>query len=251
MKNMSSAYQKLCAEFYELDKPHVQPDALLYYLEKAAEAHGPILEPMCGTGRFYIPLLEKGYDITGFDNSPHMLEACMEKCRRKGLEGKFQEADFAAFKSDQKFKLIFIPNSSFCLLTDPKDVRQALKAVHGFLSDNGQFIFELETIHAAALQEGVWHTRWLERPDGSLLVGNFANRFNPLTQIETVLCRYEIWQDNAITQTEVEEFKMRLYETDGIDALLEEEGFVIKRKSVPYASAKGENKALLYECAKN
>ena len=246
----STAYQELCTEFYELDKPFAQPEALFYYMEKAAETEGPILEPMCGTGAFYVPLLEKGHDIIGFDKSPHMLKRCGEKCLQKKLTPKLHEADFDAFESEHLFKLIFIPNSSFCLLTDPSDVRKALKKIHTLLDDGGRFIFEVETIHAASQQEGVWHTRWLERSDGSLLVGNFAIRFNPLNHIETMLCRYELWQNNAIIQTEVEDFRVRLYETDGIDALLEEEGFVIQRKSVPYSSAKGENKALLYECTK-
>lgn len=246
----SSAYKELCTEFYELDKPHAQPDALLYYMEKAAETQGAILEPMCGTGGFYIPLLEKGYAITGFDKSSQMLRRCEEKCKNKGLQAQLYEADFETFASEQKFKLIFIPNSSFCLLTDPRDIHKALKKIHELLDDTGRFIFEVETIHAATQQEGIWHTRWLERSDGSILVGNFANRFNSLTHIETVLCRYELWQNNAIVQTEVEDFRLRLYETDGIDALLEEQGFFIQRKSVPYTSVKGENKALLYECAK-
>jgi len=248
--NHSLAYQELCTEFYELDKPYAPPDALLYYLDKAREAHGPILEPMCGTGRFYYPLLEKGFAITGFDRSTSMLQICREKCVQEGLKSDLHEADFVSFHSKNKYKLIFIPNSSFCLLTDPREIHQALQKMHGLLDEEGQFIFEVETIHATAEQDGQWRARWIERPDGTLLVGNFVSRFNPLTHIETVLCRYELWQKNSIVKTDVEELRIRLYETDGIDALLEEEGFVITRKSVPYTSAKGENKALLYECAK-
>lgn len=246
----STAYKKLCTEFYEYEKPHASPDSLLYYFDKAQEAQGPILMPMCGTGRFYIPLLEKGYDVTGFDSSPHMLAVCEEKCRKKRLKPNVFEADFESFNSLDKYKLIFIPSSSFCLLIDPHTVHRALEKIHALLDDHGKFIFEVETIHASEGQEGVWQARWIDKPDGSILVGNFATRFNPLTHIETVLSRYELWKNNEIVQTEVEDFRIRLYETDGIDALLEKQGFQIKRKSVPYTSPKGENKALLYECVK-
>lgn len=249
MRN-SSAYQTLCTQFYDLEKPHAPPDALLYYLDKAKEANGKILEPMCGTGRFFVQLLEKGYNITGFDRSPHMLRVCEEKCAAKGLQGNLQEADFESFTSNERYKLIFIPSSSFCLLTDPLAVHKALEKIYTLLDQEGKFIFEVETIHAAEEGVGGWHARWIELPDRSLLVGNFATRFNPQNHIETVLCRYELWENNAIVATEVENFQVRLYETDGIDALLEEQGFVIRRKSVPYTSSKGENKALLYECVK-
>ena len=44
-------------------------DAYDFYLSYAKEANGPILEPMCGTGRFLLPLLAAGFKIEGFDAS--------------------------------------------------------------------------------------------------------------------------------------------------------------------------------------
>ena len=69
-------YSQLCAEYYDLDKPSAQSDALVFYMKYVAEAKGRILEPMCGSGRFLIPIMEEGIEIDGFDVSPHMLDAC-------------------------------------------------------------------------------------------------------------------------------------------------------------------------------
>lgn len=44
---------------------------LNFYLEYAQTITTPILEPMCGSGRFLIPMLEQGFNIEGFDASPH------------------------------------------------------------------------------------------------------------------------------------------------------------------------------------
>ena len=66
--NKLSTYQKLCTEYYELDKQSAPPAALQFYMDYAMAATGPILEPMCGTGRFLIPMLEAGLPISGFDN---------------------------------------------------------------------------------------------------------------------------------------------------------------------------------------
>lgn len=93
MQKDSIPYKTLCAQYYDLDKPAASEDALKCYLEYAKEARGPILEPMCGTGSFLIPMLEKGYAITGFDYSPHMLEICLSKCRDRGVNAELFEAD--------------------------------------------------------------------------------------------------------------------------------------------------------------
>ncbi|MBX9890234.1 MAG: class I SAM-dependent methyltransferase [Amoebophilaceae bacterium] len=72
-------YLGLCTEVYELSKPHAPSDAYLFYRTYAEVAKGAILEPMCGTGRFLLPLLEEGFDVHGFDASPSMLAKLHEK----------------------------------------------------------------------------------------------------------------------------------------------------------------------------
>lgn len=251
MTKTSEAYKRLCTEFYELDKPIAPEDALKYYLSKAFEANGKILEPMCGSGRFLIPLLQKGYDVTGFDTSSHMLEACKEKCSFGNLEAHLLESSFESFKSLDPFQLIFIPSGSFCLLTGSQ-AELALKVLFDSLAEGGKFIVEIETIHAAQVYQGVWRSRWIDKPDGSLLVGNFASRFNDQSRIETSLCRYELWQNNTIVQTEVEVLQLQLYETDEIENLLRQAGFEVEQKCISYSGQKPEMNApaVLYECIK-
>jgi hypothetical protein len=58
-------YGKLSTEFYALDKPTAPPDAFDFYERYAREARGHIHEPMCGTGRFLLPLQAQGLDISG------------------------------------------------------------------------------------------------------------------------------------------------------------------------------------------
>lgn len=252
MRKTSEAYKSLCTEFYELDKPVASPDAIDYYLSKAVEAKGKILEPMCGTGRFLIPLLEKGHEVIGFDNSFHMLEVCKNKCKERQLTAEVMHASFESFKNDSNFQLVFIPSSSFCLLVDPDEAKLALKVIFDSLAIGGKFIFEIETLKAVNDQQGVWQTRWINKPDGSLLVGNFASRFDPQSRIETILCRYELWQNNSVVQVEVEDFRLRLYDSDEIERLLKEQGFVIEAACLPYTNQpkNGDTAIIIYECIK-
>jgi 2-polyprenyl-3-methyl-5-hydroxy-6-metoxy-1,4-benzoquinol methylase len=78
-----NTYLDLCSLYYELDKPTAPQKALSFYMDFAKESKGPILEPMCGNGRFLIPILEAGFDIEGFDASLPMLNILKKKCVRK------------------------------------------------------------------------------------------------------------------------------------------------------------------------
>jgi SAM-dependent methyltransferase len=62
------------ARLYDLDLVDDPGDADLY-LALAARAGGPVLELAVGTGRLAIPLAEAGYEVTGVDLDPAMLDA--------------------------------------------------------------------------------------------------------------------------------------------------------------------------------
>ena len=116
MQKESLPYRTLCTEYYELLRPTAPLDALECYLRYAQEAQGPILEPMCGTGRFLVPLLEQGYSVTGFDYSPYMPDVCRSKCKERGLTTTLLEASFETVSLADRYGLIFIPSGSFCLI---------------------------------------------------------------------------------------------------------------------------------------
>lgn len=78
-------YKGLCTEFWDLDKPKPPAKEYAFFREYVAQSSGPILEPMCGTGRYLIPLLEEGFNVEGFDASSHMLHALRSKCAKKNF----------------------------------------------------------------------------------------------------------------------------------------------------------------------
>lgn len=248
----SESYKNLCTEYYDLDKPYAPKEALDFYLTMAQKAKGPILEPMCGTGRFLIPLVEAGYKVVGFDNSEQMLNVCRQRCQEKKLEIELKKCGFEDFVSTEIFNLVFIPSGSFGLLTDLKDSSKALDLINKWLSSDGKFVFEIETLHAAEIKPGFWKASWVKKPDGSLIVLNYACVFDEITSIQTILCRYELWSHNEIVQTEVEEFCVRLYSIEEIEMLLNGHGFKITNKLIPYTEKKANksSESVLFECVK-
>ena len=255
MSKESDAYKALCTEFYDLDKPTPPEDALQCYLRCAKEAQGLILEPMCGTGRFLIPLLEKGYAVTGFDSSSHMLNVCRKKCEQRSVTADLAEATFESFSSQLTYHLIFIPSGSFGHLISLEQVSQALTFIADRLHNKGKFVFEVKTLKTIREPQGVWRGRWVNKPDGSKIVLNVLSQFNPTSQIETGLFRYELWEQNLISQTEVEEYHVRHYEPAEIERLLKQHGLkVIERwQAEPHSGIKANDTdaVILYECVKN
>ncbi len=245
-------YQSLCTEYYELDKPHAPADALQFYLKFMKQAEQPILEPMCGTGRFLIPALEYGIEIEGLDASPHMLEVCKKKCTEKQLNCTLYQESIEAMQLNKQYGLIFIPAGSFGLLTTKDQAKKALNAIYQHLKPGGSFICEIETIHNQFSQPDIWHGSCIKRNDGSLLVASMLFSFNPQEKVETVLQKYEVWENNTITQTEVEKLGVRLYEPCEFDLLLKEASFKNIKRLEPYTQdpASDQEKELLYMCQK-
>jgi SAM-dependent methyltransferase len=209
---------------------------------------------MCGTGRFLIPLLERGYSVTGFDYSSHMLDVCRRKCKELGLTGTLLEATFETFVPPKTYNLIFIPGGSFCLLTDAKQATQALKFISNWLKPGGKFVFEIETLKAVGEPQGIWKGNWVNKPDGSKIVLSTISRFDAISRIEKVFCRYELWDGNTISRTDVEEFVLRLYEPVEIEQLLEQHELKIigkwQAEHYSWTEVNGTTAVILYECIK-
>jgi SAM-dependent methyltransferase len=125
------------------------------------KANGPILEPMCGTGRFLLPLIEEGFDVYGFDASDHMLGFLHGRAKAKNLEPTVWKGFVEDLKRPKKYNLIFIPSGSFCLIIDPASVMQGLAALYHHLSHEGVLLFEgeiLESVPPLDVWRGsVWH----------------------------------------------------------------------------------------------
>lgn len=234
---MANPYGRLCTEFYALDKPEAPPDALDFYLDYARRADGPILEPMCGTGRFLLPLLERGYDAEGLDRSKEMLAACRARAAELGLSPRLHERGIDDLPRERTFALVFVPSGSFSLLTDDALIRSSLRAVHDVLSPGGTFVVEVERLRPQpTTTSGSWGGRWIERPDGAKIVLSWLSQYSASEGISRSLHRYELVLNGTLRATELEDFELRFHDLDAFAALLAEAGFEEIRRFKPYTS---------------
>jgi len=228
MKHLDS-YLPLCTEYYDLDKPTAPEKDLNFYLSFIREAQGKILEPMCGSGRFLIPMVERGFDIDGFDASEAMLASLRGKCREKSLSPNIWKGFLQDLDEPAKYSLIFIPSGSFGLILDLDEAAYCLKKIYESLELGGTFVFEGETLYCEPNKSTLdLQNRWTgsckTRPDGKTII--LSTLALPQENgISHTLCRYELVDSNEVVKTEIESFKVRLYEIGQLLGLLQKAGF--------------------------
>lgn len=244
-------YNKLCTEFYDLDKPSEPADAFEFYLEYAKAAQGPILEPMCGSGRFLLPLLARGFDVDGVDASRFMLEACRQRAARQQLTTRsLLEQKLEELELSRRYALAFIPAGSFGLITHEPQAREALRRLHAALLPGGKLVLEIDRPAFETSTSWPWGGRWLKRPDGALLVISWLGQYAASERISYSLHRYELVIDGRVVETEMEEFNLRAYEPQEFQALLESAGFVDVKalKAFEQRAPDADDEGVVFEC---
>lgn len=114
-----------------------------FYLELAREAHGPVLEVACGSGRILIPCLQAGVDIEGIDLSTEMLEALLRKASALGLQARVRKADMRDFMLPRRYSLIFVAFNGFVHALTTEDQLKTLQTCRDHLSPGGVLVFNI------------------------------------------------------------------------------------------------------------
>jgi SAM-dependent methyltransferase len=138
------ASYNIFARFYDLCFGDV--DADLFMIEQfAARCGSPILELACGTGRVLVPLARQGYQVTGVDVSPAMLEMARRKVTAENLAHRVTlvEQDMRELNLGTQFNLAFIAVNSFLHLLSTDDQLAALARIRHHLSPGGLLLLDL------------------------------------------------------------------------------------------------------------
>ena len=216
------SYGELCTQFYDLDKPTAPELALEWFAAQLAEVNGRILEPMCGSGRFLVPMLQRGLLVDGVDPSGPMLSACRARLTGSELPKiELWQQTLETMELPGRYAAAFIPASSFCLLHEPEVAARALERLHAHLEPGAPVLIEFEPPYDTPPSES---TKTLN--DGARQLRLTINSvYDQTTQIETMTNRYELKQSGRVVQTEDEVLHLRCYKPEQMNALLAQTGF--------------------------
>ena len=101
-----------------------------------------ILDLGCGTGGHAIEFLKRGYDVTGVDLSPSMLEIAKKKYVHMQCSSKFEliNADVRNFLTPVKYDIAIMLFAVIGYLTSNEDVLIGLKNIREKLTEGALFI---------------------------------------------------------------------------------------------------------------
>lgn len=221
---MIDNYMGLCARFYDIDHPSPPPEEFAFYREILREVEGRILEPMCGSGRFLIPLLDDGFDVYGFDRSIDMIQAC----RQQLDDGeRVQVATFESFKSPNTFQVCIIPAGSFSLLADTLSATEALRCIRRVIAPNGLCHIEVcgkPPIGSSATNVS---SRTVKSETGTALTVIEMTTYDDEQGVEDSYCHYIECTERHIVASELERYTLRRYGTSEFPAFAEANGFTV------------------------
>lgn len=212
------------------DGLNTQIDDLLFYKRWLPKAKGAsILELCCGTGRLTIPIAKDGYDISGVDYTPSMLEQAKAKASEAGLGIEFVEADIRALDLRKKYDFIFIPFNSIHHLYRNEDLFKAFQVVRKHLKPGGLFLLDCFNPNIQYIVEGEKEQQQIAAyttDDGRDVLIKQTMRYENKTQINRIEWHYFI---NGRFDS-VQNLDMRLFFPQELDAYLEWNGFKMIHK---------------------
>lgn len=115
--------------------------ALDVLLVPVVPAGGRVLDLCCGTGRLAGLLQQRGFEVTGIDNSAAMLRFA----RRNAPAVRFIRADARSFKVPAVYQAAISTFDSLNHIMSLKELTEVFRRVHATLVEDGLFVFDLHT----------------------------------------------------------------------------------------------------------
>ncbi len=224
---MQNRYGRLASWVYDLDKPvgHSFGDQAYYRQRLEHCDDGPILEPAVGNGRLFVPLLEAGFPIEGFDASAEMLGYCREACRRRNLRPALTQQRFEDFSYDTRFAAIIVPAGSLQLVTEAGAAAAVLTRFYAHLAPNGKLLLDLDPIGAFLGPSGSIRS-WTTDEGDLLTLTEHRVETDYVAQTTLSHLRYDHWRDGNLMASELELFKLRWWGVNEVSLALRAAGFV-------------------------
>ena len=104
-----------------------------------------LLDVGCGTGKSFMPMLSRGWQVTACDISPAMLELARQKA---GEGARLEVADMLDLPRFGEFDLVWALDDAINYLLSPEELVQALSGMRANLASTGLLLFDVNELTA-------------------------------------------------------------------------------------------------------
>ena len=234
---------------YEILHKEAPQEELDFYLSYAKKGMS-ILEPLCGSGRFFVPFLEKGFTIKGVDRSAEMLDQLL----KKAPDAAVVHSGIEEYAPSERFDYIFIPSGSVSLFTDPVSCGSMLAKMKSLLKKEGKFVFAVDTVACRCPDSEEYTERIaVETREKYRLVLKSKSHYEEATHTQYSPSRYALYDGDTLLRQEEMDFQTHLYELGEMEALLHEIGFTnvaVYSSFTKEIARTNEAEMFLYECSR-
>lgn len=140
------AYEAI-APVYDDFTHHHDYDLWIGNIWPKIEAHGirgkRLLDVACGTGKSFIPMLAKGWEVTACDISPAMVEIARGKV---GDDAALTVADMRELPRFGEFDLVWCLDDAVNYLLGTEELEQALRGMRANMAPRALLVFDVNTI---------------------------------------------------------------------------------------------------------
>jgi SAM-dependent methyltransferase len=146
-REAEDAYDSI-APFYDEFTSHHDYERWVEEMLPAFEANGltgnRLLDVACGTGKSFLPMLDRGWSVTGCDISAEMVAVAEAKV---GSEVVLRTADMRDLPDLGEFDLIWALGEAVNYLLEPRELVAAFSGMKRNLAPTGRVVFEANTVH--------------------------------------------------------------------------------------------------------
>jgi SAM-dependent methyltransferase len=204
------------------DAVHASLPDVEFWVQKARQAGGDVLELACGTGRLSLPIAAAGLNVVGIDVSEPFLSCAKQKAAGRNLNARFERADIRHFALPNVFQFVAFPFRSVAVLISDQDLDACFACVRRHVDRGAMFIVDAFNPSRDGTVPSPAVVRY-ESPEGSEIVEvGHERRYDPVSRVATSVFTYFLPVSREPIRTQL---SLRLYTAAELSAALRANGF--------------------------
>ncbi|MEU6761736.1 methyltransferase domain-containing protein [Streptomyces sp. NPDC046853] len=181
----------------------------------AFPAGSRVLDLCCGPGLYLVPLVRRGYEVTGVDLSPELLKRAQAVCEGAAVDVRLIRADMLTHVEPESYDVVLNVFTSFGYFDDPRDNFRVLRNARESLAPGGQLLVDVMGKEVLA--------GWIGRPQIVELDGAYVvQRDTVLDSWTRLRTDWTLVRDGIAREASITSF---LYSAAELRGLFEDAGF--------------------------